>query len=165
MTRPAFFWLLLISVQPALARCGDLPLHADDRQVIRTIVRHEKLDAPPEVNPRGWPQIKGQDIVRFRSADNPRHALTVAHDDQGRVTQLVGNGPLLCNDAFGWVAQLPELRIIRIDHNIPRPGSDVSHEQYDGSGIAALKDSRLEEIRIGHAFDDDGMRALAGITK
>jgi hypothetical protein len=36
-------------------------------------------------------------------------------------------------------------------------------EQYDGSGLSALADSKLEEIKIGHAFDDDGMEALAKV--
>ena len=64
------------------------------------------------------------------------------------------------NDALGWLAKLPELRSIRIDHNTSAPGVGGDIEQYDGSGIAALADSsKLEEIKIGHAFDDDGMAA------
>jgi hypothetical protein len=61
------------------------------------------------------------------------------------------------------LAALPELRSIRIDHNIPGPGSTVSVELYDGSGLAALANSKLEEIKIGHAFDDDGMASLAKV--
>ena len=55
---------------------------------------------------------------------------------------------MLANEAYGWLAGLPELRSIRIDHNIPGPGSPLSHALYDGSGLAALATSKLEEIKI-----------------
>ena len=70
---------------------------------------------------------------------------------------------MLANEAYGWLAGLPELRSIRIDHNIPGPGSPLSHALYDGSGLAAFANSKLEEIKIGHAFDDQGMAALAKV--
>lgn len=142
----------------------DLPVHAGDLKVIQRIATHESLDAPPIVQPKGWPRVDVAATVRFQGAgDRSRHALTIGCDADGRVTHLVGNGPLLCNAAFGWIAELPELRVIRIDHNVPKPRSDIDHQLYDGSGLAALSDSKLEEIKIGHAFDDDGMRALAQI--
>ena len=56
---------------------------------------------------------------------------------------------------------LPALRVIRIDHNIPAPKSPVPKEQYDGTGIIALKDGKLEELGIGHAFSNAGMAAAA----
>lgn len=49
-------------------------------------------------------------------------------------------------------------------HNIPAPGSKTPHEKYDGSGFAALSTSKLENVRIGHAFDDRGMAALASVA-
>ena len=143
---------------------ADMPVHPNDLKIIERIAKHENLDAPPIVKPKGWPRVDAPTTVRFLGAgDRSRHALTVGCRKDGRVTHIVGNGPLLCNDAFGWIAELPELRVIRIDHNVPQPKSGVDHQLYDGSGIAALKDSKLEEIKIGHAFDDEGMRALAQI--
>jgi len=156
--------ILVMLIIPASARAADLPVHPDDLKIIQRIAKHENLDAPPIVKPKGWPRVDAQATVRFLGAgDRSRHALTIGCNADGRVTHLVGNGPLLCNEAFGWIAELPELRVIRIDHNVPKPKSGVDHQLYDGSGIAALKNSKLEEIKIGHAFDDDGMRALAKI--
>jgi hypothetical protein len=155
--------LIALICLPILATAADLPLHPSDLEAIQKIATHEGLDAAPEVNPsKGWPNAKGVTAVRF-TASAGKKVLLVTHDAQGRVTKLVGNGPLLANEAYEWIAALPELRSIRIDHNIPVPGSAVSLELYDGSGLAALADSKLEEIKIGHALDDDGMAALAKV--
>jgi hypothetical protein len=155
-----FSWLLLVSLT---AEAGELPLQADDWAALRRVVEAAQLDAAPEVNPKqGWPSLKGELSVRFSSKEGKR-VLLVGHDAAGRVTKLIGNGPLLTNDAYTLLARLPELRSIRIDHNTPAGGSGGDIELYDGSGIAALADGKLEEIKIGHAFDDDGMAALAKI--
>jgi hypothetical protein len=155
---------LLWGFSAACVRGNDLPLHPDDLKIILRIAACERLDAAPIVSPKGWPRVDAPATVRFLGAgDRNRHAMTVGCDQDGRVTHIVGNGPLLCNEAFGWIAGLSELRVIRIDHNVPKPRSGVDHQLYDGSGIAALQGSKLEEIKIGHAFNDDGMRALAQI--
>jgi len=138
-------------------------LHPDDLQILQRIARHEGLDAPPATNPTGWPQLRGARTIRFSATERPRHALTAGYDENGRVTHLVGNGPLLSNEAFGWIAALPELRVVRIDHNIPHPGTDVPHDQYDGSGVAAMEHSKLEDVRLTGAFSDVGMKHLAKI--
>lgn len=146
-----------------LSRAADLPLHAGDLKVMRQIAAAARLDAEPEVNPKqGWPNLKGEPSVRL-SAKEGKRVLLIGHDAAGRVTKLIGNGPLLTNEAFGLLASLPELRSIRIDHNTPAPGSQEDVEIYDGSGIAALAESKLEEVKIGHAFDDDGMAAIAKV--
>jgi len=156
--------LLMIWHAPAFTQEAKLTIHLDDMKILRQIAKHEDLNLSPDVNPMGWPLKAGEKGMRFSSNENPRHALTVVYDQQGRVTKLLGNGPLLCNDALIWVAGLPELRVIRIDHNIPAPGSKTPHEKYDGSGFAALSTSKLENVRIGHAFDDRGMAALASVA-
>jgi len=142
---------------------GELPLHPEDAAVLRKVAVREHLDAPPDAKPQGWPLQKGDQGVRFASKENPRHALTAVYNDKGRVVRYLGNGPILSNASMAEIAALPELRIIRIDHNIPGPGSQTPHESYDGSGFTALVNSKLEEVKIGHAFDDKGMAALAGI--
>jgi len=142
---------------------GDLQLHPDDAAVLRKIAEREKLDAPPEAVSQGWPLEKGDKGVRFAKKENPRHALTVVLDGNGRVTKYMGNGPILSNDSCANAARLPELRVISIDHNIPGPGSKTPHSLYDGSGFTAKEKSKLEEVRIGHAFDNTGMAALAKI--
>ncbi|MBA4015559.1 MAG: hypothetical protein C0483_00005, partial [Pirellula sp.] len=147
----------------SIGRAAELPLHADDSKIIQQIASAAGLDAEPELNPKqGWPNLKGELTVRLSSKEGKR-VLLMGHDASGRVTKLIGNGPLLTNEAFAGLVNLTELRSIRIDHNTPAPGSGGDLEQYDGSGLAALADSKLEEIKIGHAFDDDGMAALAKI--
>lgn len=139
------------------------PIHADDIAILHRIAEREKLDAPPMAVTKGWPLKKGEVGVRFAAKTNDKHALTVVQNPQGRVVKLLGNGPLLSNDSLKDAAGLPELRVIRIDHNIPAPGSKAKLEDFDGSGFAAFASSKLEEVRIGHGFDDDGLIALASV--
>lgn len=150
-------------VVPAQVDPATLPVDADDLAVLRRIAEREKLTAPPEIVTKGWPLQQGDQGVRFASQVNPRHALTVVTDANGRVLKYLGNGPILSNESLADVAKLPELRVIRIDHNVPGPGSPTSHDLYDGSGFVALADSKLEELKIGHAFNDSGMAAVATI--
>jgi hypothetical protein len=157
-------WLLLLAVSGAEAGAEDLPLHRDDLAVLRKIVQREGLDGPPVVNPAtGWPRFPGVNMVRFSANERPGHVLAAGLDEQGRVTHLAGNGPLLSNEAFGWIAALPELRVVRIDHNIPSPGSSAPHDDYDGAGIEALVNSKIQDFRITGAFADPGMKHLARI--
>ncbi len=154
---------LLLASLALSAAAANLPLHFADAPIIEKLANHSGLDAAPEVNPtKGWPALKGDLSVRFAAADGKK-VLLVGHDAQGRVTKLIGNGPLLAKEAYGWLAGLPELCSIRIDHNIPGPGSPLSHALYDGSGLTAFANSKLEEIKIGDAFDDQGMAALAKV--
>jgi hypothetical protein len=156
---------LLLALHPAIS--ADLPLLPDDLAIVRKIAEREKLDAPPVAEPPGQnaPRASAGRLKFSAKADGmaSRRVLHAHHDAQGRVVGLLGNGPTLCNEAFGWIAALPELRVIRIDHNTPVPKSPVPKEQYDGSGIIALKNSKLEELGIGHAFGNAGMAALAQI--
>jgi hypothetical protein len=158
----SFISLLIL---PFLATAAESPLHPDDLAIVRRIAEREKLDAPPVAEPPGQnaPRASAGRLKFSAKADGmaSRRVLYAHHDAQGRVVGLLGNGPTLCNEAFGWIAALPELRVIRIDHNIPAPKSPVPKEQYDGSSIIALKDGKLEELGIGHAFSNAGMAAAA----
>ncbi len=154
---------ILLAMHPAIS--ADLPLLPDDLAIVRKIAEREKLDAPPVAEPPGQnaPRASAGRLKFSAKADGmaSRRVLYAHHDAQGRVVGLLGNGPTLCNEAFGWIAGLPELRVIRIDHNTPVPKSPVPKEQYDGTGIIALKDGKLEELGIGHAFSNAGMAAAA----
>jgi len=158
---PSIF--LLLAMHPAIS--ADLPLLPDDLAIVGKIAEREKLDAPPVAEPPGQnaPRASAGRVKFSAKADGAasRHVVYAHHDAQGRVVGLLGNGPTLCNEAFGWIAGLPELRVIRIDHNTPVPKSPVPKEQYDGTGIIALKDGKLEELGIGHAFSNAGMAAAA----
>jgi len=155
----------LLAFQAATA--ADLPLHPDDLAVMRRIAERESLNASPVAEPPG-PNAPEGSVGRVKFAATAdgmasRRVVHAHHDAAGRVTALMGNGPTLSNEAFGWIAALPELRVIRIDHNTPVPKSPVPKEQYDGSGIIALKDGKLESLGIGHAFSNAGMAAAAQI--
>ncbi len=147
----------------AVAEPSTLPIHSDDLAVLRRISEREKLTAPPEVTNSGWPLQKGEKGVRFAAKDNPKHALTVVLDSNQRVVKYLGNGPILSNESCADVAKLPHLRVIRIGHNTPSPGSATLVDHYDGSGFAQLAHSKLEELKIGHAFSDQGLVAVAKI--
>jgi hypothetical protein len=165
MKRIGWITMLLIGVFNlcSVLIAAEPQLHPMDAPIMRQLVAMNELDAPPEVNPKlGWPNLKGEPSIRYRSSSG-RRVLLVGLDTSGHVTSMIGNGPLLPNEAYALLAKLTELRSIRIDHNTPAIGSGSDVEQYDGSGLAALAESKLEEIKIGHAFSDNGMAALAKI--
>lgn len=156
--------LALTGLGFGLPAAGSEPsLNPDDAAVLRRIAEREKLDASPMAVSQGWPLQRGDKGVRFGSKESPSHALTVVLNDQGRVVKYLGNGPILSNASCADLARLPELRVIRIDHNIPGRGDTTPHDRYDGSGFSSLASSKLEEVKIGHGFDDKGMAALAKI--
>jgi len=155
--------LPLFALFLAPASAAEPPLHPAELAAMKQLAARAGLDAAPEVNPKqGWPNLKGQPSIRYRMKEGNK-VLLIGLDPDGHVTSMTGNGPVLSNESFGWLAALPELRSIRIDHNTPGPGSTEDIETYDGSGIEALADGKLEDIKIGHAFDDDGMAALAKV--
>lgn len=166
MIRAALLAACLLATTDAGLRADELPLHPDDRRALARVLMRAGLDAPPEINPPGgWPRFGGEPCLRFRAVAEPTRVLAVAHDAEGRITRLVGNGPLVPNEAWAWLAELPRLESVRVDHNTPPRGSDESLETYDGAGLAALADAPLKELKIGHAFDDDGMAALARVRE
>lgn len=159
--------ILLLALLAFHATAAELPLHSDDLAIVRRIAEREKLDAPPVAEPPGQnaPQASKGRVKFAATVDGmaSRRVVFAHHDASGRVVALMGNGPTLCNEAFNWIAALPELRVIRIDHNTPAPKSPIPKEQYDGSGIIAMKDGKLESLGIGHAFSNAGMAAAAQI--
>lgn len=99
----------------------------------------------------------------------PTRVLAVAHDAEGRITRLVGNGPLVPNEAWAWLAELPRLESVRVDHNTPARGSDESLETYDGAGLAALAERVPHDLRrvfcAGHSGGGMTLRAAAEIPE
>jgi hypothetical protein len=162
-----------ITASPALAI--ELPLIADEKAVIEKIADIEGIElviaAKPGFSARsameGLASLgvdKAQlSSVTVQAKDSEKRAITLTHDKAGHVLSITGNGPWLRNDGIKLLTALPELRLIRIDHNIPGPGSKVDAALYSGAGFAALKESKLASVKIGHAFDDDGMKALAQV--
>ena len=75
---------------------------------------------------------------------------------------ITGNGYWLRNSTLRSFKALPELRIIRMDHN-GFVGNDPRIPEFDGSGFDALADSKLADIKIGLSFSDKGMEQCAKI--
>jgi hypothetical protein len=100
--------------------------------------------------------------VTVQSKERDAVAFTVTHDKVGHVLAITGNGPWLRNSTLRSFKALPELRIIRMDHN-GFVGKDPRIPEFDGSGFDALADSKLADIKIGLSFSDKGMEQCAKI--
>lgn len=100
--------------------------------------------------------------VTVQSKEREAVAFTITHDKAGHVLAITGNGPWLRNSTLRSFKALPELRIIRMDHN-GFVGKDPRISEFDGSGFDALADSKLADIKIGLSFSDNGMEQCAKI--
>lgn len=174
MSRHLWFALIVIfGVQPA-ARALELPLHPSEAEVIKSLVATEQLDVQTAEMP-GWAKngvVKsladyGVETDSLNAGgiavkDKAAMFLGFVYDTNGHVLALSGNGPWLRNSSLRSLKKMPELRIIRIDHN-GFVGRDPRIPEFDGSGFAALADSKLVEIKIGLSFSDRGMEQCAKI--
>ena len=149
------------------------PIHPDEAKILQEIIRTEGHDVTAAEMP-GWARkgvikalepygIDGQSLKSWAVAGGEKKALflSVVYQPDGRVLALTGNGPWLSNDSIRLLAGMPELRLIRIDHNgtLDKKTTD----RYDGSGFDALALSKLAEIKIGLSFNDRGMEQVAKI--
>ena len=166
--------LAVILGATSAARALELPLHPNDAAVIKAIAATEQLDVETVEMP-GWAKsgfiksladygVKTDSLKAGGIAFKERTAvfLGFVYDTDGRVLALSGNGPWLRNSSLRSLKKLPELRIIRIDHN-GFVGRDPRIPEFDGSGFDALADSKLVEIKIGLSFSDRGMEQCAKI--
>jgi hypothetical protein len=167
-------FLLLATLLAAPLHALDLPLSPAEKAVIEQIASLEAIELVLAATP-GW-SAKGAEetlvglglpkdevaSVTVHAQGEERRAVTLTHDKAGHVLAITGNGPRLRNDGLRLLTGLPELRMIRIDHN-GHAGSDPRSALYDGSGFAALADSKLAVIKIGLSFTDKGMEQCAKI--
>jgi hypothetical protein len=107
---------------------------------------------------------EGIGSVTVQSTERAVVGFTVTHDKAGHVLAITGNGPWLRNSTLRSFKALPELRILRMDHN-GFVGKDPRIPEFDGSGFDALADSKLADIKIGLSFSDKGMEQCAKIKK
>ncbi|TVQ03710.1 MAG: hypothetical protein EA381_01075 [Planctomycetaceae bacterium] len=169
-----FTLLILGGFLPPWAMALDLPLRPSEANIMHQIVATEQLDVRLAEMP-GWAkngllrslESYGVDTASFHAAgiavkDKPSMFLGFVYDAEGRVLALSGNGPWLRNSSLRSLKGLPELRIIRIDHN-GFVGRDPRIPEFDGSGFDALVSSKLSEIKIGLSFSDAGMERCAEI--
>jgi len=161
---------------PLLAHAAELnlPLLPAEAAVIEKIAAIEGIELVRAAKP-GFAAKNAADALAAYGVKGPvaafavhdqsseKRAITISHDQAGHILAISGNGPWLRNEAYAHLAALPELRMIRIDHNTPTPGSKGDPGLYNGAGISALENSKLVQIKIGHAFDDNGMKSLARV--
>lgn len=163
---------VMLSVQQS-ARALEIPLHPDEAKVVERIIAVEG-HAVEVADVPGWAKAGvisrlkdvGVEVGGLKSwgvRDTKRNAVSFncLCDSNGRVLALFGNGPWLRDESLRTLKEMPELRIIRFDHNgyVNHPLSPL----YSGSGFDALADSKLVDIRIGLSFSDRGMEQCAKI--
>jgi len=162
---------------PSLLQAADLklPLKPEEAKIIQAIATTEGVEvalAPkPGFSARGAAEtlvslgVPKEDIgsVTIQTVGQEARAFTVTHDKAGHVLAITGNGPWLRNNTLRLFKGLPELRIIRMDHN-GFVGKDPRIPEFDGSGFDALVKSKLADIKIGLSFSDKGMEQCAKIN-
>lgn len=152
----------------------NLPLLPAEAKIIQTIAVTEGLEVVLASKP-GWSArgaadtlvslgVPKEDIaaVTVQVKEKEAFAFTVTHDKAGHVLAITGNGYWLRNSTLRSFKALPELRVIRMDHN-GFLSNDPRAVDYDGTGFDALTDSKLADIKMGLAFSDKGMEQCAKI--
>jgi hypothetical protein len=152
----------------------NLPLLPAEAKIIQGIAATEGVEvvlaSKPGFSARGAAEtlvslgVPKNDIASLTVQSKEREAVafTVTHDKAGHVLAITGNGRWLRNSTLRSFKALPELRIIRMDHN-GFLSNDPRAVEYDGSGFDALTDSKLADIKIGLSFSDKGMEQCAKI--
>jgi hypothetical protein len=151
------------------------PVHPDEAKILKQILRVEEHSVQVAEMP-GW--AKGGIVNRLkqhsidtnglkswavRGTENPGLFFSCIYNADGRVLALSGNGPWLRNDSLRALKDMPELRLIHIDHN----GFLRNHPKsplYSGTGFDALTKSKLIDVKLTLGINDEGLQALAGIT-
>jgi hypothetical protein len=163
----------MLGVQQA-ARALEIPLHPDEAKIVEQIIAVEGHAVEVAEVP-GWAKIGvinrlkelGVETAGLKSwgvRDTKRNAesFSCIYDSNGRTLALTGNGPWLRNESLRALKAMPELRIIRFDHN----GFLKNHPQsplYSGAGFDALSDSKIVEIKLTLGINDAGMEQAARI--
>ena len=166
--------LAIATLAPVHSAELKLPLQPDEAKIIQGIAATEGVEVVLASKP-GWSTRGAADTlvslgvpkdgiasVTVQSKEREAVAFTVTYDKAGHVLAITGNGPWLRNSTLRSFKALPELRIIRMDHN-GFVGKDPRIPEFDGSGFDALTDSKLADIKIGLSFSDKGMEQCAKI--
>ncbi len=169
-------WLALIAIlaTPFWSEAFEIPLHPSEAMIVEQIIAVEGHTVEVAEMP-GW--AKGGVINRLKEfgietanlkswgvRDMTRNGISFSciYDANGRVLALTGNGPWLRDESLRALKGMPELRIIRFDHN----GFLRNHPHsplYSGVGFDALADAKLLEIKLTLGINDAGMEQAAKI--
>jgi hypothetical protein len=169
-----FAFCVLLGV-PQAAWALEIPLHSTETRIVEQIIAAEGHTVEVVEMP-GW--AKGGVIsllkeLGFETAslkswgvrDTTKNAVSFSciYDANGRVLARTGNGRWLRDESLRALKAMPELRIIRFDHN----GFLRNHPQsplYSGVGFDAILDSKLVDIKLSLGVNDAGMEQAAQIT-
>ena len=174
MCRHLWFAFFVLFGVPQAAWALEIPLHPTETRIVEQIIAVEGHVVEVAEMP-GW--AKGGVIHRLKELgietaslkswgvrDTTKNAVSFSciYDERGRVLALTGNGPWLRDESLRALKAMPELRIIRFDHN----GFLRNHPQsplYSGVGFDALWDSKLVDIKLTLGINDAGMKQAAQI--
>ena len=168
-----FTFIVMLGLQQA-ARALEIPLHPAEARIVEQIIAVEGHSVEV-AEMSGWAKggvinrLKelGVDTANLKSwgvRDTTKNAISFSciYDSNGRVLALTGNGPWLRDESLRALKGMPELKIIRFDHN----GFLRNHPMsplYSGRGFDALADSKLVEIKLTLGINDAGMEQAAKI--
>ena len=170
----AFLSILLIIALHKFAAAIESPLHPTEARIVEQIIAVEGhtvevADVPGWASRGATSQLQhwGIDTADLktwgvRNVEKKSTSFGCIYNPNGRVLALIGNGPWLRDESLRALKGMPELRIIRFDHN----GFVKNHPMsslYSGAGLDALSESRLLEIRLTLGINDAGMEQAARI--
>jgi hypothetical protein len=152
----------------------EIPLHPTEARIVEQIIAVEGHSVEVAEVP-GWAKagvinrlkelgVETTDLKSWGVRDINRNAISFncIYDSSGRTLALTGNGPWLRDESLRALKGMPELRIIRFDHN----GFLRNHPMsplYSGVGFDALSDSKLLEIKLTLGINDAGAGQVAKI--
>jgi hypothetical protein len=174
MSRHLCFALIAFLATQQWAEAFEIPLHPSEAKIVAQIIAVEGHSVEVAEMP-GW--AKGGVVNRLKEfgietgglkswgvRDTTRNAISFSciYDSNGRVLALTGNGPWLRDESLRALKGMPELRIIRFDHNGFLKNHPMS-PHYSGVGFDALSDSKLVEIKLTLGINDAGVEQAAKI--
>jgi hypothetical protein len=152
----------------------EIPLHPTEARIVEQIIAVEGHSVEAAEVP-GWAtggvvnrlkelgiETAGLKSWGVQGTENKGLSFSCVYDSNGRVLALHGNGPWLRDESLRALKGMPELRIIRFDHN----GFLRNHPMsplYSGVGFDALSDSKLVEVKLTLGINDTGVEQAARI--
>lgn len=174
MSRHLCFALIAFLATQQWAEAFEIPLRPSEARIVAQIIAVEGHAVKVAEVP-GWAKagvinrlkelgVESASLKSWGVRDTTRNAVSFSciYDSNGHVLALTGNGPWLRDESLRALKGMPELRIIRFDHN----GFLKNHPQsplYSGVGFDALLDSKLVDIKLTLGINDAGMEQAAKI--
>jgi hypothetical protein len=166
-------FVVMLGMQQS-ARALEIPLHPTEARIVAQIIAVEGHAVEVAEIP-GWAKagvinrlkelsVETANLKSWavRGTENKGLSFSCIYDANGRVLALTGNGPWLRDESLRALKGMPELMIVRFDHN----GFLRNHPMstlYSGTGFDVLSDSKLVEIKLTLGINDAGMVQAAKI--